>query len=47
MLGGGDAVRIAQAQGNLEDAATNITEGDLAEAVLDYKKAWLNAVKAL
>ncbi|MCH7609480.1 MAG: ExeM/NucH family extracellular endonuclease [Chloroflexi bacterium] len=46
MLGGGDPGRIAQAQGNMADAVANIAAGDFAEAVLDYKKAWTNAVKA-
>ncbi len=47
ILGGGDAGRIAQAQGNFADAAANIANGNFANAVLDYKKAWTNAVKAL
>ncbi|NNF10268.1 MAG: ExeM/NucH family extracellular endonuclease, partial [Acidimicrobiia bacterium] len=46
ILGGGNANRIAQAEANLADAAANIAAGDFAEAVLDYKKAWANAVKA-
>jgi hypothetical protein len=44
--GGGDPGRIAQAIGNLADAASDIANGDYAKAVLDYKKAWTNAVKA-
>ena len=46
ILGGGNPGRIAQAQENLADAAANIAAGDFAKAVLDYKKAWTNAVKA-
>ena len=44
--GGGDPGRIAKAQGNLADAAANVADGDFANAVLDYKKAWTNAVEA-
>jgi len=44
--GGGDPGRIAQAIGNLADAASDIANGDYAKAVLDYKKAWTNAFKA-
>jgi uncharacterized protein len=44
---GGDPDRIAQAQGNLADAAAHVAAGEFAKAVLDYKKAWTNAVKAL
>jgi hypothetical protein len=44
--GGGDPGDIAKAQGNVADAATNIANGDFAKAVLDYKKAWQNAIKA-
>ncbi|MDH3260543.1 MAG: ExeM/NucH family extracellular endonuclease [Acidimicrobiia bacterium] len=46
ILGGGNASRIVQAQGNMADAAANVAAGDFANAVLDYKKAWTNAVKA-
>jgi predicted extracellular nuclease len=47
ILGGGDPGRIADAQANMADAAAHVTAGDFAKAVLDYKKAWTNAVKAL
>ena len=47
MVGGGDSVRIVQAQANIADAGANISAGNFADAVLDYKKAWTNAVKAL
>jgi predicted extracellular nuclease len=47
ILGGGDPRRIAQARGNMADAAANLAAGDYANAVLDYKKAWTNALKAL
>jgi len=46
IVGGGDPADVAKAQSNLADAAANITAGDFANAVLDYKKAWTNAVKA-
>jgi hypothetical protein len=46
IVGGGDPGRIAQAQGNMADAAANLAAGDYANAVLDYKKAWTNALKA-
>jgi hypothetical protein len=45
--GGGDPNDITKAQGNMADALANIANGDFANAVLDYKKAWMNAVKAL
>ncbi len=45
--GGGDPKDIAKAQGNFADATANIANGEFANAVLDYKKAWMNAVKAL
>jgi hypothetical protein len=45
--GGGDPGRIATAQDNMADAAEHVAAGDFAKAVLDYKKAWTNAVKAL
>ncbi|NNE97337.1 MAG: ExeM/NucH family extracellular endonuclease, partial [Acidimicrobiales bacterium] len=44
---GGDAKDIAKAQGNIADAVANAASGNYAKAVLDYKKAWQNAVKAL
>jgi len=44
---GGDSAAIARAQGNLADAEVNIAAGDFAKAILDYKKAWTNAGKAL
>ncbi len=47
IVGGGNATDIAKAQGNMADAAANAANGDYAKAVLDYKKAWQNAVKAL
>ncbi len=47
ILGGGNPGRISQAQGNLADAAAAIGDGGFARAVLDYKKAWTNAIKAL
>ena len=43
----GDPARIASAHGNLADAEVNIADGDFAKAILDYKKAWTNAMKAL
>lgn len=46
MLSGGDASRILKAHINIADATAHIAAGDFAEAVLDYKKAWTNAVKA-
>ncbi|MDH3463768.1 MAG: ExeM/NucH family extracellular endonuclease, partial [Acidimicrobiia bacterium] len=46
ILGGGNPSRIVQAQANLADAAAHIAVGDFVDAVLDYKKAWVNAVKA-
>jgi predicted extracellular nuclease len=46
ILDGGNPGQIAKAQGNFGDAATNAAAGDFANAVLDYKKAWTNAVKA-
>ena len=47
ILAGGSAKEIARAQGNIADAAANAANGNYAKAVLDYKKAWQNAVKAL
>ncbi len=47
IAGGGNAGDIAKAQGNIADAVANAANGDYAKAVLDYKKAWQNAVKAL
>jgi predicted extracellular nuclease len=46
ILGGGNPGRIAQAEGNLADAAAHVANGEFAKAVLDYKKAWQNAIKA-
>lgn len=46
IVGGGNPGRIAQAQANLADAAANVAAGNFANAILDYKKAWMNAVKA-
>jgi hypothetical protein len=43
---GGNAKRIAQSQGNLATAAANIAAGLYSDAVLDYKRAWTNAIKA-
>lgn len=47
MANGGNAGDIEKAQGNMSDAAAHIANGDYAKAVLDYKKAWQNSVKAL
>ncbi len=46
MLSGGDASRILKAHINIADVTAHIAAGDFAEAVLDYKKAGTNAVKA-
>ena len=46
VAGGGDAGRIAQAEGNMADALANLAIGEYARAVLDYKKAWVNLIKA-
>ena len=46
ILGGGDPARIAKAEANMADAEANIAAGKYAKAVRDYKKAWVNAVKA-
>ena len=43
----GDPAAISRAQGNLANAEVNIAAGHFARAILDYKKAWMNAVKAL
>jgi hypothetical protein len=43
---GGNSKAIARARGNLADAEANIAAGDFANAILDYKKAWSNALKA-
>jgi hypothetical protein len=43
---GGDPGDIAKAEGNSADAAANTADGNYAKAVLDYKKAWMNAIKA-
>ena len=39
-------VESPKRKGNLADAAATCANGDFAKAVLDYKKAWQNAVKA-
>ncbi|MDH5504382.1 MAG: ExeM/NucH family extracellular endonuclease [Acidimicrobiia bacterium] len=44
--GGGDPGRIAQAEGNMADAVANIALGEYSDAVLDFKKAWVNLIKA-
>jgi predicted extracellular nuclease len=44
--GGGSAVWIARAQANMADAEAHVAAGDYAKAVLDFKKAWMNAIKA-
>jgi predicted extracellular nuclease len=46
ILGGGNPDRIAKAQGNMADAADHVANGEFAKAILDYKKAWQNAIKA-
>ena len=46
VAGGGNAGRIAQAEGNMSDALANLAIGEYARAVLDYKKAWVNLIKA-
>jgi predicted extracellular nuclease len=46
IVGDGDTGSIAKAQGNFADAVANAAAGDFAKSVLDYKKAWTNAVKA-
>ena len=43
---GANSSRLNKAVDNLADAAANIAKGKFAEAILDYKKAWTNAVKA-
>jgi predicted extracellular nuclease len=43
---GGDPDRIQAAFDRMSDAAANVANGDFAKAVLDYKKAWQEAVKA-
>ena len=46
VAGGGDEGRIAQAEGNMSDAQAKLANGEYALAVLDYKKAWVNLIKA-
>jgi hypothetical protein len=46
ILAGGSANEIAKAQGNIAEAEDHVADGDYAKAVLAYKKAWENAVKA-
>ncbi|MDH3194031.1 MAG: ExeM/NucH family extracellular endonuclease, partial [Acidimicrobiia bacterium] len=43
---GGDAGRIQNAMDRMADAAASIADADYAKAVLDYKKAWQEAIKA-
>ena len=42
---GGNPGRIAQAQVNIAEA--HVANGEFAKAILDFKKGWQNAVKAL
>ncbi len=46
VAGGGDAGRITHAEGNMADAVANLAIGAYARAVLDFKKAWVNLIKA-
>ena len=43
---GGNASRIQKAWDRMADAAENVADGEYAKAVLDYKKAWQEAIKA-
>ncbi len=43
---GGNEGRIQNAWDRIADAAASIADGDYAKAVLDYKKAWQEAIKA-
>ena len=47
LAGGGDAADLARAQDHLDDADAHIAASEFATAILDYKKAWMDAVKAL
>jgi hypothetical protein len=42
----GNAGRIQKVMDRMDDAAANVANGDYAKAVLDYKKAWQEAIKA-
>ena len=44
---GGDPKTIARGQQSLADAADDATAGRFDKAVLEYKRAWTNAIKAL
>jgi predicted extracellular nuclease len=44
---GGDPVELARAQQSFTDAAVYATAGRFDKAVLEYKQAWTNAIKAL
>jgi predicted extracellular nuclease len=43
---GGNERRIQKAWDRMADAAENVADGNYAKAVLDYKKAWQEAIKA-